>query len=488
MSPCGRPRRSPAGRDRRAGGMSRARRAPSDAALVRSALSGLRARGRGALRAPLARTPTGRRYSSRAIAPPPRTSPRRRSSPRCARCRASTGAARCGRGCTGSSSTARSTGRARGPLRGEVAAAAVARAGRGRSRRPAASASAGAALVALCRPSSARSSCCATCSSSRPGRSRKLLDLPRGTVNSRLRRGPRRARRRDRAGGAMSDAPAARRAARRRGPTTRRARARAWRVVQAAYRERRARAAGAGAAGRSSAAVAAVLSRSPSRWRPPARPATRWRAGCATSLGAGRQAARPALVRVPGGGPAAGRGGRRGVGRRGRRDAAPARRATRARRGRRAGCSPSRGAGNAAHGGRAGRARALVAVAPRAGGATRAGRRATASGSPTAPGATLRIVNGDGTGDRAVASARPAWRRPGARTSRHVLAYADGRERLRVAGGRLRAACCGGTPPIGDLLQAPVVTGRRAAARAHAAAAAALRPRRPAPRRLAGRP
>ena len=40
-----------------------------------------------------------------------------------------------------------------------------------------------------CRPSSARSSCCAICSASRPGEIASALGLPRGTVNSRLRRG-----------------------------------------------------------------------------------------------------------------------------------------------------------------------------------------------------------------------------------------------------------------------------------------------------------
>ena len=40
-----------------------------------------------------------------------------------------------------------------------------------------------------CRPSSARWSSFATCSTTRPARSRELLELPRGTVNSRLRRG-----------------------------------------------------------------------------------------------------------------------------------------------------------------------------------------------------------------------------------------------------------------------------------------------------------
>ena len=47
----------------------------------------------------------------------------------------------------------------------------------------------------------------------------------------------------------------------------------------------------------------------------------------------------------------------------------------------------------------------------------------------------LHVVAGDGTGDRAVSSSRipPVWQ-PG--TSRHVLAYVDGRGRVRLAGGR----------------------------------------------------
>ena len=66
-------------------------------------------------------------------------------------------------------------------------------------------------------------------------------------------------------------------------------------------------------------------------------------------------------------------------------------------------------------------------------------------------GDALRIVNGDGTGDRRFGSARPgvapAWRplAPG-----HVLAYADARGRVRVTGvddGRERWA----TTPLGDV-------------------------------------
>ena len=129
--------------------------------------------------------PTAPRISSSATPRLPRTSPRRPSSPPCARSTASTGGARSGRGCTGSSSTARSTGRALarcGPR---------SRAGR-RCRAPSA-------------PRSATTSCCAKLRrlspehravivlryllDYTPGEIAELLDLPRGTVNSRLRRG-----------------------------------------------------------------------------------------------------------------------------------------------------------------------------------------------------------------------------------------------------------------------------------------------------------
>ena len=117
---------------------------------------------------------------------PPRTSRRRRSCPRCARSTASTAAARSARGCTGSSSTARSTGRAparcaprppptrcpsrpRRPPRGELGDDVVAAlADLGPEHR---------AVVVL------RHLLGYT-----PGEIATMLDLPRGTVNSRLRR------------------------------------------------------------------------------------------------------------------------------------------------------------------------------------------------------------------------------------------------------------------------------------------------------------
>ena len=101
------------------------------------------------------------------------------------------------------------------------------------------------------------------------------------------------------------------------------ARARALRVALAAYE--------------ASAAAAAPLGARARRRRVPARrrrggalraarPATPWRAGCASVLGEDRPQARPALVRVPGGGRLLVTGPRRRVGGLGRRLAPPARR------------------------------------------------------------------------------------------------------------------------------------------------------------------
>ena len=93
-----------------------------------------------------------------------------------------------GRGCTGSSSTARSTTRAPGRC--------GARSVPTRSREPAAPSRPDGSDGELLRrarraagPSSAPSSSCATCSATRRARSPRMLELPRGTVNSRLRRG-----------------------------------------------------------------------------------------------------------------------------------------------------------------------------------------------------------------------------------------------------------------------------------------------------------
>ena len=84
----------------------------SEAALVRSAQGGVRARRSRSSSGATGRPSTARRGWSCTTRPRPRTSRRRRSCARCARWTASTGAGRSARGCTGSSSTARSTGRA----------------------------------------------------------------------------------------------------------------------------------------------------------------------------------------------------------------------------------------------------------------------------------------------------------------------------------------------------------------------------------------
>ena len=132
---------------------------------------------------------TGRRRgappsSSSTTRLPRRTSPRRPFSPRSATSTASTAAGRSGRGCTGSSSTVRSTGRAH-------ARCAPSSSWSTPPRRPR-------------RPTSARTSSRRSRRLSpehravivlrhllgyTPGEIARLLDLPRGTVNSRLRRG-----------------------------------------------------------------------------------------------------------------------------------------------------------------------------------------------------------------------------------------------------------------------------------------------------------
>ena len=93
------------------------------------------------------------------------------------------------RGCTGSSSTARSTSRGRAPLRRRSRVEARARGRRRAGRRHRLDDELARGARAARRPSSARSSSCGTCSSYTPGEIAELLELPRGTVNSRLRRG-----------------------------------------------------------------------------------------------------------------------------------------------------------------------------------------------------------------------------------------------------------------------------------------------------------
>jgi hypothetical protein len=206
------------------------------------------------------------------------------------------------------------------------------------------------------------------------------------------------------------------------------ARVRALRVVRAAYRERepqRARRAWVpivAVAGAIAAAGVVAVAVSP-----PGEAVARW---VRTVLGVGRDDARPALVRVPGGGRllATSTGGAWLVAADGSR--------------RRLGDYD--GASWSPHGRFAivWRGADLTAIEPDGGvrwslpapRRIRVARWGPVDGFRIAyvAGSALRIVNGDGTGDRAQGRARPgvapAWRPD----DRHVLAYADGRARVRV--------------------------------------------------------
>ena len=175
----------------------------------------------GALPPPLAPRAPGRLPGDRRLRPPPRTSPRSRSWPRSARSTASTAAGRSDRGCTGSPSTGRSTSPA--PGRCGPRARCRRRGGRGAASRDAISDQLLAALASS-GPSTGPWSCSATCSSTRPARSARSSGCPRGTVNSRLRRGLDRLRpalEEARPDERAPTASSARRAARRSGPRTR---------------------------------------------------------------------------------------------------------------------------------------------------------------------------------------------------------------------------------------------------------------------------
>ena len=298
-----------------------------------------------------------------------------------------------------------------------------------------------AALQAL-GSNSARSWCCATCSISRRVRSHAHLDLPRGTVNSRLRRGigchgaASALRKDDRELRHRPPAPQTVRSPR---PPRRRAHA-PGRSCSAAYRGRRPARAAARAprvrARRRSSRRARARSRA-SPLRPPRRRSSGGSAfWAAPVLGiAGR---RPPAPVAPGGGrllvqreptavglPSAGRHRRR-LGLLRRRVVVAAR--------------PVRG-----------RLTWWVLTATEPSGRVRwslsrppastplGGRPSTASGSPTSPAPALRVVTGDGSGDRRFgAPPARASRRLGGRTTAHVLAYVDARQRVTVAAVDLR--------------------------------------------------
>ena len=94
-------------------------------------------------------------------------------------------------------------------------------------------------------------------------------------------------------------------------------------------------------------------------------------------------------------------------------------------------------------------------------------------------GAALRIVNGDGTGDRRQAriapGVAPAWRPDDA----HVLAFVDGRARVTRGRGRHAPATVAQRAAAGSR-RARLVVRRESAARRDARPARAVRPRRPA--------
>ena len=171
--------------------------------------------------------------------PPPRTSRRRRSLPRSGRSTASTAGGRSGPGCTGSSSTARSTGPAPARCGAEVGAASATPA----PSRPRARRRAGGALAELLAGAPGRDRA-ALLARLHARRDRGAARAPRGTVNSRLRRGLDSLRAEE--WRCSSTVRRSRRASTRR-------RERAWPVVGAAYAARESRCRGrAGTCGRSS--------------------------------------------------------------------------------------------------------------------------------------------------------------------------------------------------------------------------------------------
>ena len=97
-------------------------------------------------------------------------------------------------------------------------------------------------------------------------------------------------------------------------------------------------------------------------------------------------------------------------------------------------------------------------------------------------GSELRIVNGDGSGDRRFAAARgsvaPAWRPD----DRHVLAYLDARDRVTVVSIDARRPLWR-SARLAGVSKLAVVALRRSAARRRAPPAGALRPWRPTARR-----
>ena len=141
--------------------------------------------------APTGRAPIAPRTSWCTTRLRPRISPRRVSSPPYALSTASTLPDLSAPGCTASWSTGRSTGPERGPCGARWARARPSKESQPRSGEipPPRSRTTSSQRSPRSRPTTAPSSSSATSSSTRPGEIARMLELPRGTVNSRLRRG-----------------------------------------------------------------------------------------------------------------------------------------------------------------------------------------------------------------------------------------------------------------------------------------------------------
>ena len=318
------------------------------------------------------RAPSAPRGSSPATPPPPRTSRRRPSWPRSATSTASTGAALRARGCTGSSSTARSTGRGRARLRAEVEL------GDYLPAPPAPEPDGGAlARIASLAPEHRAVVVLRYVLEYTPGEIAELLDLPRGTVNSRLRRGLDRMRE-----GAVSDAEE--RAGRSSGARSRSA------AAPRRTRARRPLVLAGSAVALVAAVVAAVFS-------PPGRAVFE-----RVREAVGVEHADPALFSLPAPGRLLVVSARRR--RRLARRAATASSASSARTttpsGRRTGSTSSRRGANELHRTRRRQGRSLDARAPRRRRGPAGKARAPTRGSPTSPRAASASSRGDGTGDR----------------------------------------------------------------------------------------
>ena len=254
------------------------------------------------------RAPTAPRTSSSTTPRRPRTSPRSRFSPPSATSTASTGGARSARGCTGSSSTARSTTRAPAALRGETELS---------SPEPPPREQSAGALDAELLAAIARAPAGAPGRDRPPPPARVHAGGDRGAARPPARHGQlaapprsRRSRRRSMRAGARAD----------RDPGRARGEERAWQLVRAAFAERTPAARRPGD-GRSALAVAVAVA--PSRPRPLSPPGRAFVDAIRERVGI--ENAQPALFSLPAPGKPARQLRRRRLGRASRRVEAAAR-------------------------------------------------------------------------------------------------------------------------------------------------------------------